>query len=131
MSGCGNVLRSAGHASTTGGNALSAQVNALSASGNAATAPDDVSTASGNVLRHVVNGLRPTGNTLTARSEVWARLGKGVAAPGKAQLALRSARQTAGTRIIAGCISDRPMDPGEPQAKPESVAAVGGNDRIG
>ena len=68
VSGCRNVLRSAGNASTAGGNALSAQVNALGASGNLAKAPDDVSTASGNVLMHAVNGWGPTGDTLTARS---------------------------------------------------------------
>ena len=56
VSGCRNVLRSAGNASTAGGNALSAQVNALGASGNLAKAPDDVSTVSGNVLMHGVNG---------------------------------------------------------------------------
>ena len=68
VSGCGNVLRSAGHASTTGGNALSAQVNALGASGNLATASDNVSTAPGNALGRVVNALGLTGNTLRARS---------------------------------------------------------------
>jgi len=68
VSGCRNVLRSAGNASTTGGNALSAQVNALGASGNLAKAPDDASTAADNALGRVVNALGLTGNTLTARS---------------------------------------------------------------